>query len=117
MNHKTKILSVDDDRAITSILKKMLERCEPYEVMEENFSTNAHRTAQEFAPDIMLLDWQMPIMDGAEVAAQLREDPDLREIPIVFVTGFGQRARKLGYPCLEKPIAMRDLIERIEACL
>jgi len=117
MNNKTKVLSIDDDRAITSIIKKMLERSGPYEVKEENFSINAHHTAQEFAPDILLLDWQMPIMDGAEVAAQLRDDPALRGIPIVFVTGFGQRARKLGYPCLEKPLTLQELVECVEKSL
>jgi CheY-like chemotaxis protein len=117
MNNKTKILSIDDDRAITSIIKKMLERSGPYEVKEENFSINAFRTAQEYVPDILLLDWQMPIMDGAEVAAQLRDDPALRGIPIVFVTGFGQRARRLGYPCLEKPLTVAELIECIEKSL
>jgi CheY-like chemotaxis protein len=117
MNNKTKVLSIDDDRAITSIIKRMLERSGPYEVKEENFSTNAYRTAQEFAPDILLLDWQMPIMDGAEVAAQLRDDPALCGIPIVFVTGFGQRARKLGLPCLEKPLTLQELIECVEKSL
>jgi CheY-like chemotaxis protein len=114
---KTKILAVDDDRAITSLMKRMLERLGLYEVREENLSTNALRTAQEFVPDIVLLDWQMPIMDGAEVAVQILAEPALSRVPIIFITGFGQRARKFGYPCLEKPINAQELVERIEESL
>src|ERR1700735_137912 len=100
---KTKVLVVDDDRAITSVVKRMLERIGLYEVREENLADNALRAAQEFLPNIVLLDWQMPIMDGAEVAIQILAEPDFSRVPIVFITAFGQRARKFGYPCLEKP--------------
>jgi CheY-like chemotaxis protein len=110
MNNKIKILTIDDDQAITSIFKRILTRSGEYDVKEENFSHRAYLTALEYRPDVVLLDWQMPIMNGAEVAAQLIEDPDLCNAPIIFVTGFGQRAAKFGRPCLEKPVTPAALL-------
>jgi CheY-like chemotaxis protein len=115
LTSKTKILSVDDDRAITSIFRRILERCGRYEVREENFSENALRTAQEFRPAMILLDCNMPVMDGAEVAAQLAADPELCSVPIIFVTGFSDRARRSGRPCLEKPVNEKTLLACIES--
>ncbi len=112
---KTRILSVDDDRAITSIFKRILERSGLYEVREENFSENALRTAHEFHPAMVLLDCNMPVMDGAEVAAQFAADPSLSGVLIIFVTGFSDRARRLGHPCLEKPVSERTLLDCVES--
>jgi CheY-like chemotaxis protein len=110
---KPKILTVDDDRAITAIFKRIIERSGLYEVKQENFSDRALRTAREFMPDLILLDWSMPILNGSKIAAQLQEDPDLCKVPIVFVTGYCENACDLGFPCIQKPVAAPVLIDFI----
>jgi CheY-like chemotaxis protein len=114
---KIKVLTIDDDRAITAIFRKILERTGRYEVHEENFAPKAVATAVDFQPDVVLLDWQMPIMDGAEVAGQIMKNEELIGTPIIFVTGFGNRVRRFGHPCLEKPINSQTLIDCIEQSL
>ena len=81
-----RILIVDDEAALTHLLKINLERAGPYQVHIVNRGTEAVVAAREFQPDLVLLDVVMPDMDGAAVADQLQADPQLRQIPIVFLT-------------------------------
>jgi CheY-like chemotaxis protein len=53
----------------------------------------------------------MPVMNGAEVAAALKKEPDLWNIPLLFITGFGARAGMHGHPVLEKPFSQKQLLE------
>ncbi len=112
-----RILVIDDDRGITSIAKRFLEEVGSCVVREENFSEKGYASACEFRPDLILLDWNMPIMDGGEVAVLLAKDPALRQIPIIFITGYGDRARKLGFPVLEKPFSWTKLLDCIATAL
>jgi CheY-like chemotaxis protein len=108
---KKRILVVDDDKGITSMAKKCLEASGLYEVQEETLAEHCIEAAREFLPDLILLDWKMPVLNGAEVAAVLKKEPNLWNIPILFITGFGTRAGKLGYPVLEKPFSQKQLVE------
>src|SRR5574341_977452 len=81
-----RILIVDDETTITRLLKLNLERTGAYVVREENLGSNAHLAAREFKPDLILLDIMMPDIDGGDVAAQLQEDPILKNTPVVFLT-------------------------------
>jgi CheY-like chemotaxis protein len=114
---KKRILVVDDDQSITSLTKRALERLDLYEVREENLAEHAVAAARDFLPDLILLDWNMPVMSGALVAAHLADDARLSDVPIVFITGFAERARKLGYPCLEKPFEQNALFARVQIAL
>ncbi|MFT3780759.1 MAG: response regulator [Nibricoccus sp.] len=76
-------------------------------------------SAKQLVPDLIVLDIQMPAMDGYEVATQLRADPSTAKIPILVVTSYAQagdrqRALALGVAdYLEKPFEPDDFISRV----
>src|SRR5438128_10553232 len=81
-----RILIVDNNRDFTHSAKLALERTGRYFVCEENDATKAHQSARKFKPDLILLDIVMPEIDGGEIAAQIKADPEWRRTPIIFVT-------------------------------
>ena len=83
---KKKILVVDDETSITRLLKLNLEGTDKYVVREENEGARAVAAAQEFKPDLVLLDVMMPDADGGDVAAGIRGHGELKNVPIVFLT-------------------------------
>ena len=117
---KKKILVVDDEVNITKLLKSALERSERYEVRCENEAANALSATKSFAPDLILLDVNLPDTSGGEIAATLQEDPSLKRIPIIFLTGMISQEEVQsgmtvgGRPALAKPIDFGRLIECIE---
>jgi CheY-like chemotaxis protein len=94
-----------------------------YEICVENESTHALERARTFKPDLILLDVMMPNLDGGDVAAQLRADPELKEVPIVFLTALvtqkesARRPVMGGYPFIAKPVTPEKLAENIEKFL
>src|SRR6059036_640509 len=123
VQEKRRILIVDDDRESTNLVKILLEKAGSYLVLEENDATKAHQSAQNFRPDVILLDIMMPKTDGGEVAAQIEADPELRSTPIIFLTALitepetkaGLRIE--GHRSLAKPINIPQLIDQIEESL
>src|SRR6266496_350514 len=120
VDRKRRILIVDNDRDTTHLLKILLERTGRYSVLEENDATKAHQSAQNFRPDLILLDVVMPETDGGEVAAQIQADPELRRTPVIFLTALVTETetkaglRIQGHPFLAKPINIPELINGIE---
>ncbi|MGZ4985183.1 MAG: response regulator [Chthoniobacterales bacterium] len=116
-NRKPKILIVDDEEGFTKLTKLTLT---DYEIQEENNSGRALQTARSFEPDLILLDVMMPDFDGGDVAAQMRADPKLKDVPIVFLTAIVTEkettARPIlgGYPFISKPVTPERLAENIE---
>ena len=119
-NSARRILIVDNDKNITHLIKVLLEKTGRYLVFEENDSAQAHRSARNFRPDLIFLDVVMPDIDGAEVAAQIQDDPELHETPIVFLTALVTKAeadnglRIDGHSFLAKPIDIQELMNMIE---
>jgi CheY-like chemotaxis protein len=117
---KRRILIVDNDRDTTHLVKILLERTGRYSVLEENDATKAHQSAQNFRPDLILLDIVMPETDGGEVAAQIQADPELQRTPVIFLTALVTETetkaglRIQGHPFLAKPINIPELINGIE---
>ena len=114
------ILIIDNNRDFTYSAKRALDTTGRYLVCEENDPSEAHQTAQNIKPDLILLDIAMPETDGGEVAARIQSDPTLHRIPIVFLTALVTKAegepdlRIHGHPFLAKPISLPELIEGIE---
>ena len=119
-DRKRRILIVDNDRDTTHLVKILLEKTGRYSVLEENDATKAHQSAQNFRPDLILLDIVMPETDGGEVAAQIQADPELRRTPVIFLTALVTETetkaglRIQGHPFLAKPINIPELINGIE---
>jgi len=117
---KRRILIVDNDPNTTHLVKVLLERTGDYLVLEENDATKAHQSAQNFRPDLILLDVVMPETDGGEIAARVEADPELHNTPIVFLTALVTRAEAKsglkiqGHPFLAKPVSIPELINMIE---
>ena len=121
---KKRILMVDDEPALTRMVKLNLERTGNYEVRTENEGAKAVAAAREFKPDLIMLDVMMPGMSGDEIAAQLKEDSELSKIKFIFVTAIvtrdeaGQAGSEIGGNVfLAKPIKAEELIATIERVL
>ena len=121
---KKRILVVDDEAALTRIIKLNLERTGNYEVRTENMGSMAISAAKEFRPDLIFLDVMMPDMSGDDVAALLKEDPMLSNIAFVFMTAIVTKEETQsiatnigGNMFLAKPVKTEELIETIERVL
>lgn len=116
-NRKPKILIVDDEASFTKVTKLALSE---YDICEENNSARALETAKTFRPDLILLDVVMPDMDGGDIAAQIRAEPSLKRVPIVFLTAIvteketEKRQQFGGFPFISKPVTPEKLAETIE---
>src|ERR1700761_8037113 len=105
--NKKRLLIVDDESGFTRLLKLTLERTGKYTVREENDGTAAWLAARGFKPDLVFLDIVMPKIDGGDVAQQIRSDPMLANVPIVFLTAIVSQKETSneigGFPFLGKP--------------
>ena len=123
VKEKRRILIVDDDPESTHLVKVLLEKTGGYLVLEENDANKAYQSAQNFRPDVILLDIMMPETDGGEVAAQIDADPELQRTPIIFLTALVTKPeiktglRIQGHRSLAKPISIPELINGIEESL
>ena len=112
-------LVVDDSITVRRVTQRLLER-NGLRVLTARDGLDAIAVLAEHLPDIILLDIEMPRMDGYEVAAQVRNDPRTRDIPIIMITsrvGEKHRARaiELGVSdYLGKPYQEAQLLEAIE---
>lgn len=121
---KNRVLIIDDDPNVTRSTRTFLEKIGCFEVREENFAQMAHRTARDFLPEIILLDLDMPDMDGSEVANQFGMDPILSDVPILLFTGQipPQEVERLdgewgGMRFVAKPMRPRALYETMKDVL
>ncbi len=119
---KGRILIVDDDPHAVEILTRMLER-EGYECVSASGGPPALQIVRQQPVDVILLDVMMPEMDGLQVCERLREDNDLRQIPVILLTAKDDmetrsRGMALGVSeYLTKPVNRRELFLRIGAQL
>ena len=118
---KKKILLVDDEKSLTSLLKLNLEETGQYDVRVENWPEDALNAAREFQPDLILLDIIMPRLPGGNVAALIDADPTLKGTPIVFLTAAVRKHQVeenegiiCDFPCLAKPATVEEVIDAIE---
>jgi DNA-binding response OmpR family regulator len=121
---KKRILVVDDEPALTRMVKLNLERTGNYEVRTENQGRMAVPAAKEFKPDLILLDVMMPDMGGDEVSTLLKEDEELSKIKFIFMTAIVTRdetdamgSNIGGNEFLAKPVRTDELIAAIERVL
>ena len=118
---RKRILLVDDEERLTRLTKFNLERGGPYEVRTEHRARRAAAAARAFKPDLVLLDVMMPDGDGGQVAADIRDTPGMKDIPIIFLTAAvltsevkSQAGLIGGEWFMAKPAKTEDLIACIE---
>ena len=112
------VLVVDDSVTVRKVTSRLLER-NGMNVITAKDGVDAMSVLEEHTPDLMLLDIEMPRMDGFEVATRVRNDPRLKDLPIIMITSrTGQkhqnRAMAIGVnDYLGKPYQESVLLERI----
>ena len=116
------ILLIEDNEQNCYLVTFLLEQ-NGFKVVAARSGAEGIELASRVQPDLIILDIQLPEMDGYEVARQLRQHPALQEVPIVAVTSYamaGDRERILAARCtgyLEKPIDPDTFVKEIERFL
>ena len=120
--HAKRIL-VADDIAMNRELMRDLLKHNGYVVMEASDGGEAIRQAYCYEPDLILLDIEMPVLNGFAVAKRLRKDKHFAQIPIIAITGLSSREdreRALDAGCtsfLRKPFNLSNMMKEIECFL
>lgn len=115
---KIKILAMDDSPTVQKLLKMVLEE-EGYDVLCASDGIEGIDKAKKNRPSIILVDFVMPKMNGFQVCKIIKEDPDLKHVPIILVTSKGDEVgnkfvKMLGITeYLTKPFQPNDLISKI----
>ena len=116
------ILLADDEKPLRILVHTTLE-CSDFRILEASDGVEALETARRERPDLVVLDWMMPLLTGIEVAKRLRQDPATASIPIVMLTAKGQEsdreaAAKAGVTAyLVKPFSPLELLDAVQAAL
>lgn len=117
---KIKVLVVDDEPDIVDILTYNLNK-EGYEVASAEDGIKGVKLAAKFQPDVILLDIMMPNQDGVETCRQIRENPELKNSFIIFLTARSEEYSEVAAfdvgadDYITKPIKPRALMSRISA--
>ncbi len=118
---KEHILVVDDDRMNLKIAERLLKNS--YEVSCVQSGEEALSFLKTNRPDMILLDLHMPGMDGFDVLKQIRQDPDLNDIPVIFLTADDdQKAEVKGFEegavdFIKKPFVAEIMLRRVQRML
>lgn len=116
---KKRVLVVDDDAAIVEMLVEVLERDGRYEVQTASTGFEAGKKTQEFRPDIIILDFMLPDINGNAVCKIIRQDKSLEHVKIIMVSGVVnpddvQKLLDAGADSfLQKPFDITELIQRM----
>ncbi|NOQ89574.1 MAG: response regulator [Gammaproteobacteria bacterium] len=122
VSDKTTVMVVDDSITIRKVTERMLSRY-GIEVVLAKDGVDATNQLQDFMPDLMLLDIEMPRMDGFEVASYVRNDERFKDLPIIMITSrtgskHKEKAMEIGVnQYLGKPFQEDDLVSNINKIL
>jgi two-component system alkaline phosphatase synthesis response regulator PhoP len=123
MASKARILVIDDDVDFIEATKLVLA-AGPYDVTVAYEGNEGFRKAKKEKPDLIILDVIMPGKDGFAVAQQLKNDPELREIPLLMLTSFSEKGAYSSIPFsggltleaedyIDKPVSPEELLKRV----
>jgi two-component system cell cycle response regulator DivK len=116
------ILYIEDNRDNRILVRRVLE-AEGYRVLEAADGATGIETAQSIRPDLILMDINLPEVDGFQVTAHLKAMEELRDVPIIALTANvmkGDRERTLAAGCsgyIQKPVDIDLLPEQLAAFL
>jgi len=114
-----KILIADDNEMNRSLMFALLQR-NGYEVLEAADGAQAVKFAKEHIPDLIIMDIQMPVLDGVTALRMLRADESTKTMPVIAITSYamkGDREKflKAGFDSyISKPINTKEVISMIE---
>ena len=117
-----RILIVDDEADVTDLVAYHL-KAKGYQVEAVNNPNNSLSTARAFAPDLVILDVMMPDLNGVQICRLLRADPQLKRVPVIFLTAKAEESDRIqgletgadDYIC--KPFSTKELMLRVQALL
>ncbi|HEY5635473.1 MAG TPA: response regulator [Burkholderiales bacterium] len=116
-----KILYVEDDEDIQRIVRLSLERIGKFTVEVESDPLAAIEHMRAYQPDLVMLDWMMPGMDGPTLFRKMKESPDTNAYPVVFITAKAS-SRELdeltalgAVGTISKPFSPKDLPGQLRA--
>jgi CheY-like chemotaxis protein len=112
-----KVLVVDDIAGIRSMLTHALD--DTHEVSQATNGQEAVRLAEVERPDVIIMDLDMPVMDGVEATRLIKTNPELSGVRVVAITGQrnSERSRQIRAWCdafIEKPFRLAELRETVE---
>jgi two-component system cell cycle response regulator DivK len=116
------VLIVEDNDKNMKLARDVLQ-AKGYQTLEAVTGEEGVKLAKEKRPDLVLMDIQLPGIDGVEALARLRGDPRTADIPVMAVTAFAMKSDRerflaAGFDgCLEKPIDVRRLPETVAELL
>jgi two-component system cell cycle response regulator DivK len=117
----SRLLLVADDEEDNRVIFSAILTHHGYNVSLATDGQEALEQARRHAPDLIVMDLQMPVMDGWEATRLLKSDPRTAAIPVVAATALDvatAQLREAGYCAyVRKPIAPRDLVRAVELCL
>jgi two-component system cell cycle response regulator DivK len=117
-----KILVVEDTEDNRQILRDLLGMA-GYDMIEAHDGAEGVSQATAHKPDLILMDIQMPVMDGYEATRQIKANPELKAIPIVAVTSYalsGDEAKARAAGCdgyIAKPYSPRQMLAKVREIL
>jgi len=118
----SKIIIVDDNGASRDLLRAILKTV-PSDIIEAKHGQEALELIQQERPDLVLMDIDMPVLDGLSAVRKIRQNPSLADLPVVAVTSFameGDREKGLaaGFTAyVVKPLRAAALREQIQQLL
>ena len=116
-----RICYVEDDEDIQRIVRMSLERVGKMTVAVVSDPTQAIATINEFRPDLVMLDWMMPVMDGPTLFKQMKQRPETSSLPVVFITAKASQRdlddlKQLGAAgTISKPFSPKELPDQLRA--
>lgn len=117
-----RILIADDDSLLRALLQHKLT-AEDHQVVTAEHGGEVAALVEAHAPDVVVLDAMMPVMDGFEVLRRLKADPEVRDIPVVMLTALRREQDIVGglqlgaADYLAKPFIPDELVQRIRRIL
>ena len=122
-----KILIIDDDRDLAELTKTTLIK-KGYQASVLHSAVNIIEEIKTRKPDLILMDIMMPGISGAEAVKNMKKDPDLKNIPVIFLTGLISSAEEdleksgikidgMAYKTLGKPYEIDQLLELVRGTL
>ncbi|MBI3710729.1 MAG: response regulator, partial [Proteobacteria bacterium] len=119
---KPQILIVEDETALVELVRYNLEAAD-YAVAVAADGEEALRAIAEGRPDLVILDWMLPLVSGLEVCRQLRRKPETRSLPVIMLTARGEETDRIrgletgADDYITKPFSPNELVARVRALL